>query len=83
MSDKKSNVTVMRPGKGDALSVRHLSPNKEEREKDRKAFHEQKEHQRKVKEERFAAIRERRKKGDGGSSGGSGDGINIEVTSDS
>ena len=81
MSDKKSNVTTMRPGKGDAISIRHLSPTKEDREKDQKAFREQKEHERKIKEERFAAIRERRKKRD--PSGGSGGGINIEVTSDS
>jgi hypothetical protein len=83
MSDKRGNVKIMRPGKGDTISVRRLSPTKEEREKDQKAFHEQKERQQKVKEERFAAIRERRKKKDGDPSGGSGGGINIEVTSDS
>ena len=81
MSDKKSNVTVMKPGRGDAISIRHLSPTEEDRKKDQKAFREQKEHERKVKEERFAAIRERRKKKD--PSGGSGGGINVEVTSDS
>ena len=65
-----------------AESVRRIEPTKDERKKYAKEFREQKEHERKVKDERFAAIRERRKNKPGGS-GGSGGGINLEVTSDS
>jgi hypothetical protein len=80
MSDKKSNVKVMKPGKGDAISVRHLSPTQKDREQDRKAFREHKENQQKIKEERFAAIQKRRKNRP--SSGGSGGKINVKVTSE-
>ncbi len=71
---------VYRPDK--AESVRTISPTKEERVSDAKKFREQKAHERKIKDERFAAIRERRKNNKPGS-GGSGGGINIDVTSDS
>ncbi len=65
-----------------AESVRRIEPTKDERKKYAKQFKEQKEHERKIKDERFAAIRERRKNNKPGS-GGSGGGINIDVTSDS
>ncbi len=65
-----------------AESVHRITPSKDERKKYAKEFKEQKEHERKIKDERFAAIRERRKNNPGGS-GGSGKGINIDVTSDS
>ena len=61
-------------------SVRHIESTKEDRAKHAKEFREQKKHEQKCKEERFAAIRERRKNKPG--SGGSGGGINIEVSGD-
>ena len=70
-------VKVYTPKK--AESVRKIEPTKEERKKFAKEFREEKEHQQKIKDERFAAIRERRKNKPGGSGGG----INIDVTSDS
>ena len=69
---------VFRPK--EAMSTRHITPTEKERVKYAKEFREQKDHEAKLKDERFAAIEERRKKGP---SGGSGAGINIEVTSDS
>ncbi len=61
--------------------VQHIHSTKEDRAQHAKEFREQKKHQDKIKDERFAAIRERRKnkKPD---SGGSGGGINIEVKGD-
>lgn len=82
MADKKPNVTIMKPGKGDAISVRHIPQTEDDRKRHAKEFREQKKHEREMKEERFAAIRERRKNKKPGGSGGSGGGINIEVTSD-
>jgi len=76
--NKMANVYT--PNK--AESVRRIEPTKDERKKYAKQFKEQKEHERKIKDERFAAIRERRKNNKPGS-GGSGGGINIDVTSDS
>jgi len=73
-------ANVYTPNK--AESVRRIEPTKDERKKYAKQFKEQKEHERKIKDERFAAIRERRKNNKTGS-GGSGGGINIDVTSDS
>ena len=70
-------VEVYTPDK--AESVRRIEPTKEERKKYAKEFKEQKEHQRKVKDERFAAIQERRKEQRKPSGGGGG--INVEVTS--
>ncbi len=64
----------------EAVSVRHIEADAEDRTKHAKQFREQKDHEAKLKDERFAAIRERRKKG---SVGGSGAGINIEVKGDS
>ena len=72
-------VKVYTPDKVE--SVRRIEPTKEERKKYAKEFKEQKEYQRKVKDERFAAIKERRK-GQRKPSGAGG-GINVEVTSDS
>lgn len=69
---------VMKPGANDAISVRNVPASKKDREELQKAFREQKQIEQKHKDERFAAIRERRKNRPGGSGGG----INIEVTSD-
>ncbi len=55
--------------------IQHIHSTKEDRAQHAKEFREEKKHQDKLKDERFAAIRERRKKND---SGGSGAGINIE-----
>ncbi len=74
-------ANVYKPDK--AESVRRIEPTKDERKKYAKEFKERKEHDRKVKDERFAAIRERQKnKPDSGGSGRSGRGINIDVTRD-
>ncbi len=72
----KSGIHVMTPGAGDAVSERHLHQTKEERVQHGKEFRKEKEYQQKVKEERFAAIRDRQKNRPGG---GSGAGINIEA----
>ncbi len=72
---------VMKPGAKDTISIRKIPATKKDRKELQIAFRKQKEDARKQKEERFAAILERRKNKPG-SSGGSG-GINIEVTSDS
>jgi len=66
-----------------AHSVRRIEPTKEEREKYANDFRERKEYERKIKDERFAAIRERQKSNSPGGSGGADSGINIDVTSDS
>jgi hypothetical protein len=58
--------------------VMHLAPSDAERKQYNKEFREQKKHEQKMKEERFAKINERRKKNPAGGSGG-GRGINIEV----
>ncbi len=76
MADR--NIRVAQPKGGE--HVRHIEQTKEDRVKHAKEFREQKAHEQQLKEERFAAIQKRRKK-DG--SGGSGGGINIDVTSDS
>lgn len=68
---------VFTPKKGE--SVRHIQLDKEERKQHMKEFRDQKEMEQKLKEERFAAIQERRKKNNPGGSGG---GINITVDSD-
>ncbi len=75
-------VKIYTPDK--AESVHRIEPTKDERKKYAKEFREQKEHERKIKDERFAAIRDRRKNKPGhGGSARSGGGINIDVTSDS
>lgn len=71
MSENKG-VHVATPPGGE--HVRHIEQTKEDRARQVKEFREEKEYQRKVKEERFAAIRERRKNNPGG-----GGGINVEV----
>ncbi len=83
MVDKKSNTKVMKPGKGDVISVRHLQPTDAERKENFKNFREHKETQKKIKDDRFAAIEERTKgkpKPSGGRGGGKG--INLETTRD-
>lgn len=72
---------VMTPGKGDRVSVRHLSQTTEERKRQLKEFREDQAHKQALKEERYARIEAERKKRGGNSRGGKN--INIEVTSDS
>jgi len=67
---------VMKPGSNDAVSIRNIPASKKDREELNKAFREQKAIEQKHKEERFSAIRARRKNKTGGA------GINIEVTGD-
>ena len=69
-------VKVFTPKKGE--TVRHIDMTKEDRQNNLKDFREDKMHQQRLKEERFATIRERRKNRPGGSGGG----INITVESD-
>lgn len=78
MADKTIHVATPKGGE----SVRHIQQTKEDRAEQMKQFKEQKKHEQSLKEERFAAIQERRKDKKP-SSGGSGSGINIDVTSDS
>lgn len=78
MAKDDKGIHVAAPKGGE--HVRHIEQTKEDRAKQVKEFREEKEYQRKVKEERFAAIRERKKNN---KPDGSGGGINIEVTSDS
>ena len=79
-NDKGVHVATPKGGE----HVQHVHSTKEDRAKHAKEFREEKKHQDKIKDERFAAIQERRKKDKKpGGSGGSGGGINIEVTSDS
>jgi hypothetical protein len=66
-------ANVYTPDKPESRHQVHATP--EDRKKHAEQFREQKAHEQKLKDERFAAIRERRKKGPGGSGG-----INIEVT---
>lgn len=61
-------------------STRRIEQTPEDRAEFQRQWKEDKEHKQKLKEERFAAIRERRKNRPGGS-GGSG-GINIEISGD-
>jgi galactokinase/mevalonate kinase-like predicted kinase len=75
-------VTIMKPGSDDSVSVRRVHETVEDRKKFAKQYREQKEHEQKMKEERFAKIEERRKDGPKGSGSGSSSNINVEVTSD-
>jgi len=76
MANNKPNVVVMKPGKGDVVSVRAIPQTKEDRQEDVKEFREFKNEQEEIKKERFAKIEERRKKRP--SNGPRGDnGINI------
>ncbi|MBD3260990.1 MAG: hypothetical protein GF334_04810 [Candidatus Altiarchaeales archaeon] len=63
------------PGKG--VSIRRVESTKEDRAEYQRQWKEDRKHKEKLKEERFAAIRERRKDKPGGSGGSNG--INIEV----
>lgn len=82
MADKKPNVVVMKPGKGDALSIRQVPQTEEDRKEALVALREQKAEQQKIKEERFAKFEERQKQRK--SNGPRGDsGININVDDDS
>jgi hypothetical protein len=74
VAKNNQGVHVATPPGGE--HVQHIETTKEDRIRHAKEFREQKEHERKIKEERFAALRERRKNKPGGSGGG----INIEVT---
>ena len=76
MAHNGKGVHVATPPGGE--SVRHIEATKEDRAKYAKEFREQKEYERKIKDERFAAIKEKRKN----KPRGGGSGINIEVTSD-
>ena len=82
MADKgvrsKKGVHIARPGAGE--SVRHITQTDEDRRRFSEEFRKDKEYKQRIKEERFASIKERRKKR--APSGSSGGGINIEVTSD-
>lgn len=60
-------------------STRRIEQTPEDRAEFQRQWKEDKEHKQKLKEERFAAIRERRKKNRPSDGGG---GINIEVTGD-
>ena len=80
MADGKPNVVVMKPGRGDSVSVREIPRSKEDRKEDVKAFREHKAEQQRQKEERFAKIEARHKKRP--SNGPRGDG-GINITSDS
>lgn len=71
---------VMKPGKGDALSIRKVHQTDDDRKEQYESFRERKKVEQEHKEKRFARFRRRRKNKP---SGGSGGGINIEVTSDS
>ena len=68
----------MKPGAQDAVSIRNIPASRKDREELNKSFREQKQLEQKLKEERFAKIKERRKNRPPGPSGG----INIEVTGD-
>ena len=76
MSKNDKGVHVATPKGGE--HVQHIHSTKEDRAKHAKQFREQKDHEKKLKDERFAAIRARQKN----KSGGSGAGINIKVKGD-
>ncbi len=66
---------VYTPSKSESIRTIHSTP--EDRKKHAQQFREQKAHEQHCKEERFAKIRDARKKGPSG-----GGGINIEVSGD-
>lgn len=74
MAKNDKGIHVATPKGGE--SVRHVETTKDDRAKHAKQFREQKEHENKEKDKRFARIAEERKKRKGGGSG-SGGGINI------
>lgn len=73
-------ANVMTPRGKDSVSVRTVHTTKEDRAKNLENFRERKKQEQEIKDQRFAEIKERRKGRK--PSGGSGGGINIEVTSD-
>jgi hypothetical protein len=75
VSKNDQGVHVATPVGGE--HVRHIETTKEDRARYAQEFREEKQHQQKLKEERFAKIEARRKNKPGG-----GGGINIEVEGD-
>ena len=73
-NDKGAHVATPKGGE----SVHHVDMTKDDRARHAKQFREQKAHENKEKEKRFARIAEERKKRKDGDSG-SGGGINVEV----
>jgi len=73
-------ANVMKPNQKDAVSVRHIPSTELDRKENVEKFKEHKAEQEKIKDERFAAIEEKRKNRP--PRDGKGTGINIEVTSD-
>lgn len=73
-------ANTMKPSNKDAVSVRSVPVTQEDRAKNLESFRERKREEQELKDQRFAEIKERRKGRK--PSGGSGGGINIEVTSD-
>lgn len=78
MADKK--ITVMKPTGKDAVSVRKITQTKEDRQRNLEDFRADKAEKQRLKEERFEAIKARRKDKPGSPKGGSG--INIVVEGD-
>ena len=78
MVDNKSNVKIMKPGKGDAVSIRHLHETKEDRIERNRAFREQKNKELELKNERFERISNARRN----SPSRGGRGINVTIDSD-
>ena len=74
-------TNVMKPNQKDAVSVRQVPTTEADRKDNVEKFKERKAEQEQIKNERFAAIEEKRKNRPP-RGGGSGAGINIEVTSD-
>lgn len=72
--NKKSGSQVFTPGKGDALSNRHIHQTEQDRAQQIKDFREQKEYETQLKEERFSRIRKQR-----GDRAGNGITVTIET----
>ena len=75
MAKNSQGIHVATPSGGE--HIQHIESTRKDRAIHAKQFREQKAHEQKMKDERFAAIQERRKKGPVGDGG-----INIEVTGD-
>lgn len=78
MADKKINV--MKPTNKDAVSTRHIPQTVEDRKQQLSDFKADRAEKERIKGERFAAIKAKRKPRDGNPKGGKG--INIVVDSD-
>lgn len=78
MADKKINV--MKPTNKDAVSTRHIPQTQEDRKQQHEDFKADKAEKERIKNERFEAIKAKRKPRDGSPTGGRG--INIVVDSD-